>query len=146
MVNDGGGQPEHPPLNGLESVLAAGVPAATVVHTLWSFVPSLEGSFAPAGYLDVLARFRRHLVVGVRDLDGGDVPANVRHVGPVLEPEGPDAGWLPPARSLVVVSMGTTDMGEAPVLQRVLDALAGLQGAEHRHVPAAVPGAAGDAH
>ncbi len=111
-------------IDGLESVLAAGVPAATVVHTLWSFVPSLEGSFAPAGYLDVLARFRRHLVVGVRDLDGGDVPANVRHVGPVLEPEGPDAGWRPPDRSLVVVSMGTTDLGEAPVLQRILDGLA----------------------
>jgi UDP:flavonoid glycosyltransferase YjiC (YdhE family) len=111
---------------GLESVLASGRPAATVVHTLWSFVPSLEGSFAPPGYLDVLARFGRHLVFSVRELDAGPLPANVRHVGPVLEPEGPDAGWRPPDRSLVVVSMGTTDLGEAPVLQRILDGLAPL--------------------
>lgn len=111
---------------GLESVLASGRPAATVVHTLWSFVPSLEGTFAPPGYLDVLARFRRHLVFSVRELDAGPLPPNVRHVGPVLEPEGPDAGWRPPDRSLVVVSMGTTDLGEAPVLQRILDGLAPL--------------------
>jgi UDP:flavonoid glycosyltransferase YjiC (YdhE family) len=109
---------------GLETVLASGRPAATVVHTLWSFVPELEGTFAPAGYLDVLARFGRNLVFSVRELDAGPFPSNVRHVGPVLEPEGPDAGWRPPDRSLVVVSMGTTDLGEAPVLQRILDGLA----------------------
>lgn len=114
------------PAEGLEAVLTSGRPAATVVHTLWSFVPSLEGSFAPAGYLDLLARFERHLVCSVRELDGGAVPATVRHVGPVLEPEGPDAGWRPPDRSLVVVAMGTTDLGETPVLQRILDGLATL--------------------
>lgn len=112
-------------LDGLDAVLASGRPCATLVHTLWSFVPRLEGSFAPAGYLDRLARFPANLVCSVRELDDVDgVPANVRWVGPVLEPEGPDAGWTPPARSLVVVSMGTTDLGEVPVLQRVLDALA----------------------
>ena len=111
---------------GLESVLGAGRPAATVVHTMWSFVPSLEGTFAPAGYLDVLARFDRNLVFTVRELDAGWFPPNVRHVGPVLEPEGPDAGWRPPDRSLVVVGMGTTDLGETPVLQRILDALSTL--------------------
>lgn len=111
---------------GLEAVLTSGRPSATVVHTLWSFVPSLEGSFAPAGYLEQLERFDRQLVLSTRELDGVDLPANARHVGPVLEPEGPDAGWRPPDRSLVVVSMGTTDMGEAPVLQRILDGLATL--------------------
>jgi UDP:flavonoid glycosyltransferase YjiC (YdhE family) len=112
-------------VDGLEAVLASGVPSATVVHTLWSFVPSLEGTFAPAGYLDVLARFPRNLVFTVAELDGvTDPPPSVRWVGPVLEPEGPDAGWLPPARSLVVVAMGTTDMGEAPVVQRIVDGLA----------------------
>jgi MGT family glycosyltransferase len=45
-------------------------------------------------------------------------------VGPVIESDGPDAGWRPPGRPLVVVSLGTTDMGETPVLQRVLDGLA----------------------
>ena len=111
---------------GLEAVLACGRPAATVVHTLWAFVPKLEGTFAPAGYLDVLARFRRNLVFTVRELDVGPFPPTVRHVGPVLEPEGPDAGWRPPDRSLVVVSMGTTDLGEGPVLQRILDGLSPL--------------------
>lgn len=111
---------------GLDSVLRAGRPAATVVHTLWSFVPSLEGTFAPAGYLEQLARFDRHLVFTVRELDVGVFPSNVRHVGPVLEPEGSDAGWRPPDRSLVVVSMGTTDLGEAAVLQRILDGLSML--------------------
>jgi hypothetical protein len=44
--------------------------------------------------------------------------ANVRHVGPVLEEAGPDAGWAPPDGEgpLVVASMGTTAMGEGPVL------------------------------
>ena len=111
---------------GLEAVLASGRPSATLVHTLWSFVPQLEGTFAGPGYLDLLARFRVNLVCSTRELDGVDPPANVRHVGPVLEPEGPDAGWRPPDRSLVVVSMGTTDMGEAPVLQRILDGLSTL--------------------
>ena len=51
---------------------------------------------------------------------------NVRHVGPVLEEAGPDAGWRPPAGEgpLVVVSMGTTPMGEGPLLARLLAALA----------------------
>ncbi|HEY7069268.1 MAG TPA: glycosyltransferase [Acidimicrobiales bacterium] len=51
---------------------------------------------------------------------------NVRHVGPVLEDAGPDAGWRPPEGEgpLVVASMGTTPMGEGPVLARLLDALA----------------------
>jgi UDP:flavonoid glycosyltransferase YjiC (YdhE family) len=109
---------------GLEAAVASGVPTAAVVHTLWSFVPSLEGTFSPPGYLDALTRLDRLLVFTVEALDGStSVPPNLRFVGPVLEPEGPDAGWLPPARSLVVVSMGTTPMGEAPVLQRILDAL-----------------------
>lgn len=57
---------------------------------------------------------------------------NVRHVGPVLEGPGPDGSWQPPprppgdpARPLVVVSLGTTPMDELPVLQRILDGLAG---------------------
>jgi UDP:flavonoid glycosyltransferase YjiC (YdhE family) len=110
---------------GLEAAIASGVPTAAIVHTLWSFVPSLEGGFAPPGYLDLLTRVDRLLVCSLEALDSAtSVPSNLRWVGPVLEPEGPDAGWLPPARSLVVVSMGTTDMGEGAVLQRVLDALA----------------------
>ena len=110
-------------LDGLQAVLATGKPAATVVHTMWSFVPRLEGTFAPAGYLDVLAGFERNLVYSIRQLDPVDAPPNVRWVGPVVEPEGPDAGWAPPSRSLVVVSMGSHDLGDVPVLQRILDAV-----------------------
>jgi len=111
-------------VEGLEVALASGKPVAAVVHTLWSFVASLEGSFAPSGYLDVLDRVDRALVFSIPEVDRpAAVPANVRWVGPALEPEGPDSGWAPPPRSLVVVSLGTTDMGEGPVLQRVLDAL-----------------------
>jgi MGT family glycosyltransferase len=51
---------------------------------------------------------------------------NVGHVGPVLEAAGPDTGWRPPEGDgpLVVASMGTTPMGEGPILARLLDALA----------------------
>jgi UDP:flavonoid glycosyltransferase YjiC (YdhE family) len=110
----------------LESAIGSGRPVATIVHTLWSFVPRLEGTFAPPGYLDLLARVDRQLVCTIPELDGVEAPTNGVHVGPLIEPEGPDAGWEPPSRSLVVVSMGTTDLGEAPVLQRILDGLAAL--------------------
>jgi UDP:flavonoid glycosyltransferase YjiC (YdhE family) len=106
-----------------DAARAAGPPVGAVVHTLWSFVPALEGTFAPPGYLDSLLELDRLLLCSVAELDGGTPPPNGVYVGPVLEPEGPDVGWSPPARSLVVVSMGTTDMGEGPVVQRVLDAL-----------------------
>lgn len=110
-----------------DAVRAVGRPVGAVVHTLWSFVPKLEGTFSPVGYLDALRSLDRLLLCTVESFDGApDVPGNARYVGPVLEPEGPDAGWKPPSRSLVVVSLGTTDMGEAPVLQRVLDALSTL--------------------
>ena len=112
-------------VEGLEAAKATGKPTAAVVHTLWSFVPSLEGTWSPPGYLEVLTSLDKLLVFSAQDLDGtADVPANLRFVGPAIEPEGPDAGWEPPQRSLVVVGLGTTDMGEVPVLQRVLDALA----------------------
>jgi hypothetical protein len=115
------------PIDVLRAARASGRPVAALVHTLWSFVPSLEGTFAPAGYLDALAALDRLLLCSARELDrGAAVPANATYVGPIIEPEGPDGGWSPPPRSLVVVSLGTTDMGEGPVLQRVLDGLAPL--------------------
>jgi MGT family glycosyltransferase len=115
------------PLPTFEAARASGRPVAAVVHTLWSFVPRLEGTFAPAGYLDALRSLDRLLLCTVESFDGApQVPRNATYVGPVIEPEGPDSGWRPPARSLVVVSLGTTDLDEAPVLQRILDALATL--------------------
>jgi UDP:flavonoid glycosyltransferase YjiC (YdhE family) len=60
------------------------------------------------------------------DVAPDPMPGNVRYVGPIVEPAGPDAGWQPPPGDgpLVVVGLGTTPMDESPVLQRVLDALA----------------------
>ena len=75
----------------------------------------------------LLERARAVLVTAPRLLDApAPLPANVRYVGPVLEGPGPDAGWQPPAGDdpLVAVSLGTTDMGEVPMIQAVLDALA----------------------
>ena len=56
----------------------------------------------------------------------GPRPGNVTYVGPVFEPAGGDEGWTPPSGDgpLIVVSLGTTDMDEVPVLTNVLDALA----------------------
>ena len=56
------------------------------------------------------------------------LPANVRYVGPHL----PSAGeswqppWTPQTRPLVVVTLGTTDQGQAPVLLRVHEAVTQL--------------------
>lgn len=109
---------------------ACGRPIGVIAHTAWSFVPEFDGPdrMHGAGYLDQLARFDRILVFTVEELDDPGVPRlpNVVHVGPMIENEGPDAGWTPPNQSLVVVSLGTTDMGEGPMLQRVLDGLASV--------------------
>jgi hypothetical protein len=130
---------------------AAGVPAVALVHTLYgallgdgdfpgpmamaATVEALDAAAralgaAPVGGLaDLLERCARVLVTCPASLDECPErwPANVRHVGPVLEAAGDDAGWSPPPGDcpLVAVSLGTTPMGEAPVMQGVLDGLAG---------------------
>jgi len=109
-----------------DAVASAGVPTVALVHTMWSFVPSFEGTMFPAGYLDQLARFDRCLVFSIPELDGSTaVPDNVRFVGPAFEAVD-DEPWSAPPPPVVVVSLGTTDMGEGPVLQKVLDACSGL--------------------
>jgi MGT family glycosyltransferase len=53
------------------------------------------------------------------------VPPNVRYVGPHL-PDGGEAWqppWSPGSRPLVVVTLGTTDQGQGPVLARVHEAV-----------------------
>lgn len=136
----------------LLGVAAAGRTGVALVHTLYGalladgapnpmgMAASVDGLAAVCGDLglepvtrmgDVLDRCARVLVTSPAALDArrGSWAGNVRHVGPVLEGPGADAGWRPPAgvdaRPLVVVSLGTTPMGEGPVLQRVFDALAG---------------------
>jgi UDP:flavonoid glycosyltransferase YjiC (YdhE family) len=116
------------PVDTLRAALEAGRPAATVVHCMWSFVPALEGSWAPAGYLDLLAEFPLNLVFGITELDGEPAAVNVAHVGPVFEQCVTTEPWqhADTERPLVVVSLGTTDQGQVAVVQRVLDALADL--------------------
>ena len=128
------------------AVEAAGVPAAALVHTLYGaldlqreaptmgMAASIDGTNALRTDLrlppisrfgDLLDRARVVVVVCPRQLD--DEPdrlaANVRYVGPVFERI--DVEPFPaPVAPRVVVSLGTTDMGEGPVVARVLEALA----------------------
>jgi UDP:flavonoid glycosyltransferase YjiC (YdhE family) len=82
---------------------------------------------------DLLGGATRILAAGPEAIDRrherAAQPAPLRHLGALLEPPGRDAAWTPPpsGRPLVVVCLGTTPMDEAPVLQRVIDAAAGLE-------------------
>lgn len=77
---------------------------------------------------DLLHAVRRVIVTTSSDVDvmPDPLPPNVTYVGPVFEGAGRDAGWAPPPGdgALVVVSLGTTDMDELPVLSTILAALA----------------------
>jgi UDP-glucoronosyl and UDP-glucosyl transferase len=129
---------------------AAGVPRVALIHTLYrgllrdGFPGPMEmaasaealdtaaaavGAPPVPGMADLLDRCARVLVTcpAAFDDEGPPAAANARYVGPVLEPAGADAGWVAPPGDdpLVVVGLGTTVMDEAPVLQQVLDGLAG---------------------
>jgi MGT family glycosyltransferase len=130
----------------------SGLPYAAFVHTLHSgvavspFTPMAMAmdaatinqlraglQLAPVTQLpELLDHAATVLVTSTREFDGGTGPTtgNVRFTGPLVELAGPDASWRPPqqdaAAPLVVVGLGTTPMGEAPVLQRVLDGLGSL--------------------
>jgi MGT family glycosyltransferase len=132
----------------LSAAEASGRPWAALVHTLYTRVALGDHSpMAARAGLDLVNVLRKDLDLGPLDkhtdlLDGGDLllvttvaeldrperalPRRVCFTGPLVEDAGPDAGWRPPpgADPLVAVSLGTTDMEEGPVLQRVLDALA----------------------
>ena len=128
---------------------AAGCPTAAFVHTLYGAL--LDGgapgpmamAAGPAdvaaarhalglgpvdGFAGLLSRCGRLLVTSAAELDRppDPLPPNVRYVGPLFEDAGPDAGWAPPPGDapMVVVSLGTTPMGEGPVLARLLEGLA----------------------
>ena len=130
-----------------------GLPFAALVHTLYA--AQAVGPMSPMAVFtspdavnavrqeldlapvervtDLLDQADRVLVTTTRDFDrpAGQVPANVRYVGPIVPEAGPDANWTPPwppsDTPMVVLSLSTLDMGEAPVMQRVLDALADLR-------------------
>jgi len=133
-------------LAGAEST---GIPVAAFVHTLYQRVALAArspmhmstdvtginalrrelGLGAVERLTDLLSRAARVVIVTAPELDRPEapLPANVRYVDPIVEEPGPDATWRPAGNApLVVVSLGTTPMNEAPVLQRVLLALAGF--------------------
>ncbi len=104
--------------------------AARVVlmHMMWRFHAGRRGDpDAPWGW-----RWQyRVLVVMPAEFDlWPEPPASVVHVGPIVE-EGGRPSWDPPwpsddRRPLIVISMGTTYMGHAGVVERVAGALAGM--------------------
>ncbi|MFV0309999.1 MAG: glycosyltransferase [Desertimonas sp.] len=127
---------------------AAGQRTVALVHTLYAslLADGTPGPMGIAATVDEINALRRHLGLDPVDRLGAlldrterimvvvpeevDAPhersPRVAYVGPVFEPAGDDAGWTPPPGDgpLVVVSLGTTDMDEIPVLNRVLGALA----------------------
>ena len=127
---------------------ATGRPTAALVHTLYTALWR-EGSPHPMDFAasidqvnqarsavglqplnrvgDLLDRVDRVLVTCPAEVDivMPDIAADVRHVGGGSEPQG--TAWVErrrPDRPFVVVSLGTTPMGEEVLVQRVLDALA----------------------
>jgi len=133
----------------LSAAEASGVAAAVLVHVLYQ--PSVEGEGAAQWdptrpMVDVTRRHLgqdgldpgRHVLADVWsratlalacqpenfDVPLADRPTNFRYVGPIFE-QPP----LPPTateRPLLLVSLGTTNMRQGPVVQRVLDAAAPL--------------------
>ncbi|GAA2535359.1 glycosyltransferase [Pseudonocardia hydrocarbonoxydans] len=120
-------------LSALREAERSGIPTAVLVPTLYRYLAE-RWSAGPLGLAARLRRMRpaalwgraaRVLVATDPDLDG-PLPAGAVHTGAVV-------GRLrPPARepdALVAVSVGTADHpGRTELLQRILDALAGLDG------------------
>lgn len=126
---------------------ATGRPVAALVHTLYAALWR-DGAPHPMAFAattdqvnqaraavgldplshvgELLGRVDRVLVTCPTEVDIvlPDIAASVRYVGAVMQPT--DTMWTErrfPERPLVVVSLGTTPMGEEGLVQRVLDAL-----------------------
>ena len=131
-----------------------GLPTAAFVHTLYARFAVDPAGMQPMNMIggdadlqtlredlglppvrrttEILDRAWRVFAIAPRALEGGlmSLPPNLRFAGPIIEAPGADAGWRPPWPNsdmpMIVVSMGTTPMDEAPVLQRILDAASAL--------------------
>ena len=149
-----------------------GAPTVALVHTLYGALV-VDGAPNPMGragsaedvnavrsglgldpidrLADLLTASDLVLVSAPAELDTADgVPAGVVYAGPLVEPPGPDAGWLPPAGPgpLVVVSMGTAGsdpVAETEVLRHIVGALGTLVVRGFVSVPDAIDAAALDA-
>jgi MGT family glycosyltransferase len=110
--------------NTIAATTDAGLPTVAFVHTLYREFSGLSPEQRP-----IVDRADLALVASIPALDApGDDRPNVRYIGAQLDAASPDAGFRPPPGDapMVLVSLGTTDMGEGPMLQRVLDAAADL--------------------
>lgn len=128
--------------------LATGRPTAALVHTLYAALWQ-DGAPSPMAFATTTAEVNQaRAAVGLGpvehvgqlleeadrvlvtcpaevDIVMPDIAASVRYVGAVLEPA--DTARIPRRfddRPLVVISLGTTPMDEADLIQRLLDALA----------------------
>jgi hypothetical protein len=122
-----GSAADTPPAAGADAGLAADAIAGADAGAGLGVDASASGAatgFGAEGQVDEPAS-----TLGTASVGGRAAAGNVRYVGALLEPAGADAGWTSPEpgeRPRVVVSLGTTPMDEAPVLQRLLIALADL--------------------
>jgi UDP:flavonoid glycosyltransferase YjiC (YdhE family) len=123
-------------LGALDDVVRAGLPAVSLVHTLWSFFET--EAQGPVGAILRLRGIRMSRVLRSPPLslvtvradfeppNRPDPPANVHHVGPVWQ-DPPRAAEPPPGPPRVLVSLSTTRFpGQQQTLQRILDAVGGL--------------------
>jgi MGT family glycosyltransferase len=108
-------------------VVNGGLPALNVAREERG-LPSLTSAY------DQVLGADRILVLSSEAFDAASpfVPDNVRYVGPVLEDPAWTAPWSspwPPANRdpLVLVGFSSTFQNQGPLLQRVIDALAGMQ-------------------
>ncbi len=106
----------------LAAARSSGVPTVVLGSTLHTFM-QLTPMGAQAESLDLVMTFTDRAF----EL-GADLPANVVHVGPLRPRESRVARWARrrPGRPLVVVSLSTGYQAQADLLQRLCDALGGL--------------------
>ena len=119
-------------LGALDTLVRAGLPTVSLVHTLWSFFE--RESHGPVGAIVGLRGLRMKRVLRSAPLSLVTVradfepapPPGVHHVGPVWQGT-PRAVTPPPGRPRVLVSLSTTRFpGQDRTLQRILDALGTL--------------------
>ena len=123
-------------LGAIDVLVRDGLPTVSLVHTLWSFFQ--REAHGPVGAILRLRGIRMRPVLGSPALSLVTVradfeppartalPASVHHVGPVWQDK-PHAAEPPAGRPHILVSLSTTRFpGQDRALQRILDALDGL--------------------
>jgi len=123
---------------GFDAAQKLRLPAAALVHVLYApFVRDWGGQVMPAAVAGLLAGVQRVLVLAPPGLDEpADIPANTAIVGPITRP-GPGAptdsgGWDvlarlgEPGRPWVLLSLSTTEQGQAAALPAMLSAVGRL--------------------